>query len=136
MLPVIHFTKDTGKNKTKDNQSRHLSGYDGAFESLSEYVQQKIVNDFDIVSMSSLREKYIKRLAQNGIVNENYSAEKLKNHLIKKFGNALEFWHLSFRVKSEIVYSRELPTGKIIEEHVAESESDPDLSSNENDEAK
>ena len=122
--------------RQKDNQSRHLSGYDGAFESLSEYVQQKIVDDFDIVSMPSLKEKYIERLAQNGIVNENYHAEKLKNHLIKKLGNALEFWHFSFRVKFEIVYSKELPTGKIIEEHVAESESDPDLSSDEDDKAK
>ena len=122
--------------RLKDNQSRHLSGCDGAFESLSEYVQQKIVNDFDIVSMSSLKEKYIELLAQNSIVNENYLAEKLKNRLIKKFGNALEFWHPSFRVKSEIMHSKELPTGKIIEEHVAESKSDPDLSSDENDETK
>ena len=113
-----------------------MSGCNSVFESLSEYVQQKIVNDFDIVSMSSLKETYIELLAQNGIVNENYHAEKLKNHLINKFGNALEFWHPSFRVNSEIVYSKELPTGKIIEEHVAESESDPDLSSDENDEAK
>ena len=66
-----------------------MSEYNGAFESLSEYVQQKIVDDFDIVSMSNLKEKYIECLAQNGIVNDNYSAEKLKNHLIKKFGNAL-----------------------------------------------
>ena len=66
----------------------------------------------------------------------NYRPEKLKNRLIKKFGNALEFWHPSFRVKSEIVYSKELPTGKIIKEHVVESESDPDLSSDEDDEAK
>ena len=102
-----------------------MSGYDGAFESLSEYVQQKIVDDFDIVSMSSLKEKYIELLAQNGIANENYRAEKLKYCLIKKSGNALEFWHPSFRVKSEIVYSKELPTGKIIEEHVAESEYSP-----------
>ena len=34
------------------------------------------------------------------------------------------------------MYSKELPTGKIIKEHVAESESDPDLSSDEDNEAK
>ena len=61
---------------------------------------------------------------------------EVKNHLIKKFGNALEFQHPSFRVKFEVVYSKELPIGKIIEEYVAESESHPDLSSNEDDKAK
>ena len=42
-----------------------------------------------------------------------YKTDKLKEKLYKHFGDKIKFWHPNYR--SDLVYSEEIPTGKVIE---------------------
>lgn len=59
------------------------------------------------VKLSELRELYIAKLHENSIG----LSDVLKKHLRLRFGDAIKFWQLSYRIESELVYSNSFAHG-------------------------
>ena len=65
--------------------------------------------------MRILLEHLKSHLAPSGVETANYKSYKLKNRLLKTFGDKLSFWQPGERNKSEIVFSARVPRGQIVE---------------------
>ena len=107
-------------NAEEESTSGYRTEYERAFNVLSKYIEEKIILDQEIITMSTLRDRYEELLVEEGLADEvkSYRTEKLKTRIIKMFGEQVGFWHPRNRSKSEIIYSELLPKGQIIEEGI------------------
>ena len=62
-----------------------------------------------------LKEKYLSYLQSHfpDVYNPEYNTYKLKDKLIKAFGDHIQFWQPNY--KSELVFSKDVPKGAAIE---------------------
>lgn len=90
-------------------------GYDRAFNKVKEYVQDAVIKQAKAVSVSELLQQYVSQLTVEGINAQNYRSSKLKNRLIKCFGDRLSFRQPADKKLSEIVYSAHVSTGAVVE---------------------
>ena len=67
------------------------------------------------MKMSELLERYVHKLSQEGVNAPSYRSLRLKNRLIKYFGNRLSYHQPLDRSQSEIVYSSRITTEEVVE---------------------
>ena len=89
--------------------------YNRAFDSIREYVNDTVLKEGKAVKMSELLERYVDKLSQEGVNTPCYRSSKLKNRLLKSFGNRLSYHQPLDRSQSEIVYSSHVTTGEVVE---------------------
>ena len=92
-----------------------LKAHEETFKFIVTYIQNSIVNDSNVENMSMLREKYLAHMQEHypDSYNKNYKTDKLKDKLIKHFGDQIQFWSPNY--KSDIVYSSDVKTGKAVQ---------------------
>lgn len=86
-----------------------------AFRFISHYVQNHIIEACCVERVTMLKERYLNYIQSHfpDIYNPQYKTYKLKEKLIKEFGNRVQFWQPNY--KSELVYSTDVPKGVAIE---------------------
>ncbi|KAL9951848.1 hypothetical protein ACROYT_G044583 [Oculina patagonica] len=89
--------------------------FEEAFQELKNELENKLFKEFEVVKMSSLRDRYVELLSCRGIFRPEYRTEKLKGRLIKSFGEKVGFWHPRHRSETELLYYDEVPKGQVVE---------------------
>ena len=91
------------------------NAYDEAFQYLSKYVADNIINDGVIVRMSMLKDKYLAYIQEHSPdhYNPNHKTCKLKDRLSSYFGNDIQFKLPHYG--SELVFSSSLNLGETVE---------------------
>ena len=89
--------------------------YDDAFQELKNEVEIQLFQSLDVLTMSSLRAKYVELLSRRGVNNPGYRSEKLKARLKRSFGGKVGFWHPRHRSEAELIYYDEVPKGQVVE---------------------
>ena len=98
-----------------DDEDIAGKSYNRAFGSIREYVNDTVLKEGKAIKMSELLERYIRNLSQEGVNAPHYRSSKLKNRLVKSFGNSLSYHQPLDRSQSEIVYSSHVTTGEVVE---------------------
>ena len=88
-----YTSKKTLGHTAKKTQENNCSIYDVAFESIERIVEERVMQNGDILWMSELTQMFNESLEENGETDASYQKQKLKNHLIKTFGSRIGFWH-------------------------------------------
>lgn len=92
-----------------------------AFLELSCEVQNRVIDGYEIMTMTLLLERYIMLLNNLGIEAKSYRSYKLKRRLQKRFMNQIQFWHPKHRSQSEIIFSDSIPRGELVEKALPNS---------------
>lgn len=92
-----------------------LDAHECAFKFICNYVDENIIIGLKVERLNMIREKYLMYMLENSpeFYNENYKTYKLKDKLIKHFGQRIQFWQPSSR--GELVYSYGIYTGQAVE---------------------
>ena len=77
----------------KKTQEKNYCIYDVAFESIERIVEERVMQNGDILWMSELTQMFNESLEESGETDVSYRNQKLKNHLTKTFGSRIGFWH-------------------------------------------
>ena len=95
-----------------------------AFNYITEYVENQIIQNSNVERMTMLKEKYLSFIQSKHphVYNPHYKTCKLKEKLQKKFGNKIKFWQPNYR--SELVYSSYVLTGCAVESAFENASSD------------
>lgn len=107
---------DRNENSVKDiNTVQEQNAHSEAFEYITEYVQESIIDGANVERMTMLRERYLQFIYENSpqYHNVDYKTYKLKSKLINHFGNKIQFWQPNY--KSDLVFSSEIPKGQAVE---------------------
>ena len=101
-----------------------LEAHHKAFELLSHYIQENIIEGMKIERMTMLQERYLLYLMETNadVCNDNYKTDKLKDKMKKHFGTELQFWRPSS--KGELVYSDDSHKGQAVETAFESASSD------------
>ena len=96
-------------------ETERIQAHENAFTYICTYIEQSLIISAQVERMSMLEERYCEYMQQNSptFYNSNYKTCKLKEKLIKHFGNKLKFW--SPNMHSELVYCDNLPRGQAVE---------------------
>ena len=81
-------------------------------------LEPKLFEQFEVLRMAELRERYIEKLQLQGINNRFYRSEKLKARIQKAYPGRVSFWHPRYRSESELVYCNDVPNGQFVERAV------------------
>ena len=98
-----------------DNQKACEKAHSHALRFITDYVQKHIIDDCCVERITMLKEKYLSYLQSHfpDVYNPEYKTYKLKDKLIKAFGDHIQFWQPNY--KSELVFSKDVPKGAAIE---------------------
>lgn len=91
--------------------SKSQAAHNDAFQFLSCYVEEQIIEGQNVERLTMLRERYLNYLLEKypAVYNESYKTYKLKDKLIKHYQNRIRFWRpTSSRTTSELVYSADV----------------------------
>ena len=102
--------------KTED--VNELSPYDFAAQQMIDYVQEKVIDGYEIILMSELKEMFMKFLRDKEVTSSDYRSSKLKSRLQKHFGDKLGFRHPRYRAESDIIFSDAIPKGMVVEQNL------------------
>ena len=103
------------EEKNCEDEDIASESYNRAFDSIREYVNDTVLKEGKAVKMSELLKRYVDKLSQEGVNAPCYRSSKLKNCLLKSFGNRLSYHQPLDRSQSEIVYSSHVTTGEVVE---------------------
>ena len=84
--------KDSWSDRKKD-KGKNCSIYDVAFESIERTVEERVMQNGDILRMSELTQMSNESLEESEEIDVSYRNQRLKNRLIKTFGSRIGFWH-------------------------------------------
>ena len=111
-----NYTRMTSRNPTfkTSEASEILDAHTHVFSYISAYVDNTILTAQMVERLTMIRERYLQLLLQNHpeAYNGKYKTYKLKDKLIKHFGDRLRFWQPT--TKGELVYSVEIDEGQAI----------------------
>lgn len=97
-----------------------------ALRFIIDYVQKHISVGCCVERITMLKVKYMSYLQSHfpDVYNPKYKTYKLKDKLVKAFGNNIHFWQPNY--KSELVFSKDVPKGAAVEtafvEHASSGE--------------
>lgn len=102
-------------NKDSDDYAALQAAHKAAFDHVCSYVNDNIIVGLNVVRMTMLRERYLQYMLENSptFFNTEYKTDKLKDKLVNRFGNYLQFWQPNY--KSELVYSSGIEKGQAVE---------------------
>lgn len=95
---VSHSNSDSTKSQKAHGDS---------FEYLCRYMEDHILEGQNVERLTMLKERYLTHLLEHhpSVYNENYKTYKLKDKLVKHFGDRIRFWQpASCNTTSELVY--------------------------------
>ena len=90
-------------------------GYSKAFQKLKTIIKDDILKNSKAIPMSELVERYTTFLFNEGIAVTTYRSSKLKNCLVRCFGEKISFRQPINRNQSEIMYSSLVDVGDVVE---------------------
>lgn len=122
-------------------------GYNKAFGKIKEFVEKEVLTAAKAIPMSVIIDKYTSFLTEEDIGVMTYRSSKLKNRLLRCFGERLSFHRPLNRNQSEIVYGSHVKTGEVVEtvfmsatsvdgEQMADNDSEGDSSNAQEDESR
>ena len=111
-----NYTRMDSRNPTikTSETSKLFDAHTEAFSYISKYIEETILAAQMVERLSMIRERYLHFLLQHHpeAYNENYKTCRLKDKLVKHFGDRLRFWQPT--TKGEIVYSADIDEGQAI----------------------
>ena len=113
------YTKDDDRNTTQyrgDEEAKKMNdAHAAAFTFLSDHINKSIIEDSNVERVGMLKEKYLGFLQQNfpEQYNPNYKTDKLKDKIMKRFGQKVIFWQPNYR--GELVYAKNIQGGQAVE---------------------
>lgn len=104
-------TQARGDEEAKDRNVSHVA----AFEYISDYVNESIINNSNVGRLGMLKEKYLLFMQQNypEHYNPNYKTDKLKGKIQRRFGDKVKFWQPYYH--TELIYSAHVQSGQAVE---------------------
>ena len=87
------YTSKKTLGQIAKRQEKNCSIYDVAFESIERIVEERVMQNGDILRMSELTQMFNESVEESGETDVSYRNQKLKNRLIKSFGSCIGFWH-------------------------------------------
>ena len=90
-------------------------GYSKAFQRLKTIIDEEILKNSKAIPMSELVERYTTFLVNEGVAVTTYRSSKLKNRLVRCFGEKISFRQPINRNQSVIVYSSLVDVGDVVE---------------------
>ena len=126
------YTRCVGPQKPDTHSiedAKRLEAHRPAFAHICEYVEKQIIQGSRVKRMTMLYERYLYFLQMHSpeYYNSAYKTDKLKEKLHKHFRDKIKFLRLNYR--SDLVYSKEVPTGQAIEAAFETASSDGHCSS-------
>lgn len=113
------FTQEDERNSTQargdeDAKDRNIS-HAAAFEYISDYITESIINNSNVERLGMLKEKYLLFMQQKNPehYNPNYKTDKLKDKIQRRFGDKVKFWQPNYR--TELIYSTHIQSGQAVE---------------------
>ena len=103
------------EEKNCEDEDIASESYNRAFSSIREFVKDAVLKGEKAVKISELLERFVSKLSEEGVSAPSYRSSKLKNRLIKSFGNRLSYHQPQDRSQSEIIYSSRVTTGEVVE---------------------
>lgn len=110
--------KQTEISRTEEEEGNIEESYDAAFQQLKVEMEQQLFQNFEVLHMSDLRDRYVAKLSIQGIQNPLYRSEKLKARILKAYPRKVSFWHPKYRSETELIYCNDVPKGQIVESAV------------------
>lgn len=92
---------------TDSESSKAQAAHSESFSFICQYIETHIIEGHNVERLTMLRERYLNHLLENdpSAYNEKYKTYKLKDKLVKHFGQRLRFWQPgSSMTSSELVY--------------------------------
>ena len=95
--------------------AQQRQAYDAAFASICSVIQKHVIEEGSVLRMTTVREMYLQHMQMHSpeFYNPQHTTQKLKEKLSRHFGSALQFWQPN--VKSELIYSSDVPSGAAVE---------------------
>ena len=95
-LKYLKHCKKQGTNNSQGaDQDQKATAYEQSFSTVLEFLQEQVIEQKEVVQLSSLRLLFIKELEKNGFPNPEYRGEKLKarleNHPINENISMIKF---------------------------------------------
>ena len=89
--------------------------YDAAFQHVCSHIRQHIIHDGSVLRMTTVRGVYLSYMEEHSpeFYNPLHKTQKLKEKIVRHFGSVIQFWQPN--VKSELLYSSDIPAGAAIE---------------------
>ena len=105
----------TKKNLEETSCATKFDVYDETFDVLKKEVKESVIQNNKTTNMSNLIKRFNELLEVKGKDSPSYTTHKLKERLMKTFGDTLVFWKPKQKNESEIVFSAKVPTGQVVE---------------------
>ena len=102
------FTRSQSLNKLRDTPAECSDTYSDAFAKLANELEEKLVENGEVVTMPTLQKKFVSFLKSCGENVSHYRGEKLKRRLRKHFNDRLSFYQ-SQPSKPAVIYSSSMP---------------------------
>ena len=123
----VKYTQRTlEREQMEETPKESQSKYENAFLSVRDHVEKDVITEKLALRLNLLTEEFNENLRDLGDSNPNYQSHKVKQRLIKAFGNRISFWQPQERNKSEIVFSSDIPQGQFVESMYNSDDSDED----------
>ena len=120
------FTKYMYRNQNPSD--RLNSQNDQAFQQLISEIEETVILQNKIVSLSELHEHYITLLQKQGAISLNYRRQKLKKRIQKHLGDKIEMWASPVQYEPTIIFSKNMPKGYFADRSYKNQESDDENS--------
>ena len=102
-------------------QKKRASAYNNAYTNVTQVIQDQIIEGKDIISLSYLRDLYVKQLEENGYPNPEYRSEKLMKRLQKdeQLSNLISFTKVPLQIQGCISIWLVYSTAITVEDAIA-----------------
>jgi hypothetical protein len=99
--------------------------YDNAFVNLCMHIDESIIKNLEVTSMTVLRKKYISLLKDEGLQVTSYKMERLKNRLVAEYSNKVDFLRVNPN-ESDYIYNGSLDVKTVLTNLARRKEYDRD----------
>ena len=118
------------RKSAENTNTNYTSPNDFAAQQIIDYVQEMVIDGYEIIRMLELKDMFIKFLKEKEVTNDDYRSYKLKSRLQKHFGDKLGFWHRRYRAESEIIFSDAILKDMAVEQNLKLLEPETSLDQN------
>jgi len=115
--PSIRTQNGEQDSSGQDEHREYREAHAKAFEHICKYVESSLLGEGNAETMTMLRDRYVTFLQQYipGYTNDQFRTARLKERMMKHFGNNIKFWLPNKRTNSELVFPADLNTGEAVE---------------------
>ena len=109
--------KTAAEDDDNEDYPGMIAAHAEVFTLLCQHITDNLIRGGRVERMTMLRSRYLQMMEDlyPDFYNPNYTAQKLKNKLLKQYGTSLQFWLPHAACKSELVFSSHIDLGEAVE---------------------